>query len=148
MAQINVTGCSSLDAVPASSVRALKPTRSTEPSQWPGLIPSSTTGHLTVCELLRLFHYSGTQFVQHKWKKNVDVRCLHLCCVCVCIIREVLAWFSFSDEVQMIRIWSSWCHRHPIISWCSKIQNGLPFWCRFTQVVLEKRPLNGCSMCI
>ena len=21
----------------------------------------------------------------------------------------------------------------------------LPFWCRFTQVVLEKRPLNGCS---
>ena len=23
----------------------------------------------------------------------------------------------------------------------------LPFWCRFTQVVLEKRPLNRCSSC-
>ena len=22
------------------------------------------------------------------------------------------------------------------------IQNGLPFWCQFSQVVLEKRPLN------
>jgi len=27
----------------------------------------------------------------------------------------------------------------------STLQNGLPFWCRITQVVLEKRPLNGCS---
>ena len=26
-----------------------------------------------------------------------------------------------------------------------KIQNGLPFWCWLTQVVLEKRPLNVCS---
>jgi len=33
----------------------------------------------------------------------------------------------------------------PIISCSSKIQNGLPFWCRLTQVVLEKRPLNRCS---
>ena len=24
-------------------------------------------------------------------------------------------------------------------------QNGLPFWCRLTQVVLKKRPLNGCG---
>jgi len=41
----------------------------------------------------------------------------------------------------MICIWSSWCHCHPIISRSSKIQNGLPFWCQLTQVVLEKRPL-------
>ena len=34
----------------------------------------------------------------------------------------------------------------PIISCSSKIQNGLPFWCQLTQVVLEKRPLNGCSV--
>jgi len=27
----------------------------------------------------------------------------------------------------------------------SKIQNGLPFGCRLTHVVLEKRPLSGCS---
>jgi len=31
---------------------------------------------------------------------------------------------------------------NPIISCSSKIQNGLPFWCRLTQVVLEK---NICS---
>ena len=43
----------------------------------------------------------------------------------------------------MICIWSSWCYCHPIISCSSKIQNGLPFWCRLTQVVLEKTPLNG-----
>jgi len=41
-------------------------------------------------------------------------------------------------EVQMISIWFSWCHCHPIISCSSKIWNGLPFWCRLTQVVLEK----------
>ena len=32
----------------------------------------------------------------------------------------------------------------PIISCFSKTQNGLPFWCRLTQVVLEKMPLNVC----
>ena len=32
----------------------------------------------------------------------------------------------------------------PIISCFSKIQNGLPFWCWLTRVVLEKRPLNVC----
>jgi len=58
---------------------------------------------------------------------------------------EVLAWLSVWSEVQMICIWCSWSHCHPIISCSSKIQNGLPFWCRLTQVVLEKRPLNGCS---
>jgi len=58
---------------------------------------------------------------------------------------DVLAWLSVWSKVQMICIWSSWCHCHPIISCSSKIQNGLPFWCRLTQVVLEKRPLNGCS---
>jgi len=45
----------------------------------------------------------------------------------------------------MICIWSSWCHCHPIISCCSKIQNVLPFCCRPTQVVLKKRPLNRCN---
>ena len=56
----------------------------------------------------------------------------------------VLAWLSVWSVVQMICIWSSWCHCHPIISCFSKIQNGLPFWCRLIQVVLEKRPLNVC----
>ena len=58
---------------------------------------------------------------------------------------EVLAWLSVWSEVQMICIWSSWCHCHPIISCSRKIQNGLHFWCWLTQVVLEKKPLNGCS---
>ena len=35
-------------------------------------------------------------------------------------------------------------HCQPIISCSSKIQNGLPLWCRLTQVVV-KRPLNGCG---
>ena len=56
----------------------------------------------------------------------------------------VLAWLSVWNVVQMICIRSSWCHCHPIISCFSKIQNGLPFWCRLTQVILEKRPLNVC----
>ena len=58
---------------------------------------------------------------------------------------EVLAWLSVWSKVQMICIRSSWCHYHPIISCSGKIQNGLAFWCRLTQVVLDKRPLNGCG---
>jgi len=57
----------------------------------------------------------------------------------------VLVWLSVWGEVQMTCVWSSWCHCHPIISCSSKIQYGLPFCCRLIQVVLEKRPLNGCS---
>jgi len=49
------------------------------------------------------------------------------------------------QQGKIICIWSSWCHCHHIISSSSKIQNGLPSWCRLTQVVLEKRPLNRCS---
>jgi len=48
-------------------------------------------------------------------------------------------------KVQMICMWSSWCHCRLIISCSSKIQNGLPFWCQLTQVVLENRPLNQCG---
>jgi len=61
---------------------------------------------------------------------------------------EVLGWSSVWSEVQMICILSSWCHCHPIISRFSKIQNGLPFWCQITQVVVEKRPLNGCNVVV
>jgi len=54
-------------------------------------------------------------------------------------------WGTGWSEVQMICIWFSWCHCHPIISCFSKIQNGLPVWCRLTQAVQEKRRLNGSS---
>jgi len=40
---------------------------------------------------------------------------------------EVLAWLSAWSEVQMICIWSSWCHCNPIISRFIKIQIGLTF---------------------
>jgi len=40
---------------------------------------------------------------------------------------EVLAWLSVRIEVQMICIWSSWCHCHPIISCFIKIENSLTF---------------------
>ena len=64
---------------------------------------------------------------------------------------EVLAWLSVWIEVQMICIWSSWCHSHPIISSTGKIHNGLPFWCQLTQVILGlgylgKRTLNRCNV--
>jgi len=38
-----------------------------------------------------------------------------------------LACLSVCSEVQMICIWSSWCHCHPIISCLIKIQIGLTF---------------------
>jgi len=40
---------------------------------------------------------------------------------------EMLAWLSVCSVVQMICIWSSWCHCHPIISCFVKIQIGLTF---------------------
>ena len=61
---------------------------------------------------------------------------------------EVLVWLSLWSEVQIVCIWSSWCHYHPqtLSSFASfKSRLVLPFWYRLTQVVLEKRPLNGCS---
>jgi len=63
---------------------------------------------------------------------------------------EVLAWLIYVQQgaLKMICIWSSWCHCHLIMSCCVKIQIGLTFWCRLTQVVLGKRTLNGClSVC-
>ena len=64
---------------------------------------------------------------------------------CKKLSHEVLAWLSVWSELQMICILSSWCHCHPIISCFIIILNGfVPFWCRLTQVVLEKRPLNEC----
>ena len=41
---------------------------------------------------------------------------------------EVMAWLSVWSEVQMICLWFSRCHCHPVISCFSKIQNGLSSW--------------------
>ena len=59
----------------------------------------------------------------------------------------VLAWLSVWSEVQTC-IWSSWCHCHSLFLASVKSRLVLPFWYRLTQVVLEKRPLNGCSCII
>jgi len=58
--------------------------------------------------------------------------------VVICLERGAI-WFAYMF---------SWCHCHPIVSCSSYIQNGLPFWCRIAQVVLEKRPLNGCILVV
>ena len=56
----------------------------------------------------------------------------------------VLAWLSVWSEVQTC-IWPSWCHCYSLSLAPVKSRLVLPFWYRLTQVVLEKRPLNGCS---
>ena len=57
-----------------------------------------------------------------------------------------LAWLSVWSEVQTC-IWPSWCHCHSLSLALVKSRLVLPFWYRLTQVVLEKRPLNGCCCC-
>ena len=54
------------------------------------------------------------------------------------------ARLSVWSEVQMICIRSSRCHCHPSSLASLKSRMVLPFWCRITQDVLEKRLLNGC----
>ena len=56
----------------------------------------------------------------------------------------VLAWLSVWSEVQTC-IWPSWCHCYSLSLAPVKSRLVLPFWYRLTQVVLEKRPLIGCS---
>jgi len=47
-------------------------------------------------------------------------------------------WLSVWSKVQMIRIWSSWCHCHPVISCSCKIHNSLPLWCRLPRLSWKK----------
>ena len=55
----------------------------------------------------------------------------------------VLAWLSVWSGVQTC-IWPSWCHCRSLSLAPVKSRLVLPFWYRLTQIVLEKRPLNGC----
>ena len=55
----------------------------------------------------------------------------------------VLAWLSVWSEVQTC-IRPSWCHCHSLSLASVKSRLVLPFWYRFTRVVPEKGPLNGC----
>ena len=59
----------------------------------------------------------------------------------------MLVWLSVWSEVQIVCIWSSWCHcfsKTPSSLDSFKSRLVLPFWYHLTQVVVEKRPLNGC----
>ena len=58
----------------------------------------------------------------------------------------VMAWLSVWSEVQTC-IWHSGCNCHSLSIAPVKSRLVLPFWYRLTQVVLEKRPLNGCLPC-
>jgi len=55
----------------------------------------------------------------------------------------VLAWLSVCSEVQTC-IYPSWCHYHSLSLASVKSILVLSFWYRLTQVVPDKRPLNGC----
>ena len=69
------------------------------------------------------------------------------CCYCYCLtVTGVLAWLSVWSEVQTC-IWPSWCHCHSLSLAPVKSRSVLPFWYWLTQVILEKRPLNGCCCC-
>ena len=59
----------------------------------------------------------------------------------------VLAWLSVWSEVRRgADLHMAQLMPLPLaVSCSSKIQIGFTFWYRLTQVVLEKRPLNGCS---
>ena len=60
------------------------------------------------------------------------------------VMRCLCGW----SVVQMICILSSWCHRHPSSLASVKYRIVTTFWYRLTQVVLEKWPLNGCSVVV
>jgi len=93
-------------------------------------------------------------------------------CVCVCIILPSVLWHCWSGvrksirsvkigwwgvgvfvclaHMQIVSIWSSWCHCIPeppssLASFESRLV--LPFWYWLTKVVLEKRPFNRCNSC-
>ena len=59
-----------------------------------------------------------------------------------------LQWGADCLYVVQLCMRSSWCHCHPktpsSLAWF-KSRLVLPFWYMLAQVVLEKRPLNGCS---
>ena len=60
----------------------------------------------------------------------------------------MFVWLSVWSEVQIVCMWSSWFYCHPKTpSTLASFESRpvLPFWYWLVQVVLEKRPLNGCS---
>ena len=109
-------------------IETLKVTECTHPSQWPDFIVSLSTTRILRAHL--------SDLIRHFWlgiRKSIS--------------DEMLLWLSVCNEVQIVSIWSSWCHCHLITasslaSFKSSLVSSFCYW--FTQVVLEKRPLNRC----
>jgi len=55
----------------------------------------------------------------------------------------MLEWLSVWSEVQLLCIWSSWCHCHPVISCFIKIRICLTFLVPAYPGCPGKEPLNG-----
>ena len=51
-------------------------------------------------------------------------------------------------DADLHNLWPSWCHCHSLSLAPVKSRLVLPFWYRLTQVILEKRPLNGCCITV
>ena len=88
-------------------------------------------------------HFSAISFILFK-KYSISLQEGHPACKKQS--GGVLAWLSVWSEVQTC-IWPSWCHCHSLSLAPVKSRLVLPFCYRLTQVVLEKRPLNGCCCC-
>jgi len=58
--------------------------------------------------------------------------------------KVLLVWLLVCSKMQMICIWFSWCHFHPIISCFNKIQKGLIFLVPAYSGCPGNRLLNGC----
>jgi len=56
-------------------------------------------------------------------------------------------WLCVWTEVQIVCIWSSWCHCRHLVPHLSQSRLVLPYWYQLTQVVLEKRPLTCLFHC-
>jgi len=61
---------------------------------------------------------------------------------------EVLTWLSVWSEMQVICIWSSWCHRHPVISRFITIQISLIFLVPAYQGCHGKEAVIWVSVCL
>ena len=70
------------------------------------------------CYCLWLFALSDSTLLVRHWKEHP---------ACKKLSDEVPVWLSVWSEVQMICIWFSWCHCHPVVSCLTKILNGLTF---------------------
>ena len=82
------------------------------------------------------FWYRPTRVVPDQ--RPLNGRC---CCCCVGAVIYLQRGADCLHMVQLMPLPSP----NPIISCLNKSRPYLPFWHRLTQIVLEKRPLNGCS---